>query len=52
MIYGGFTLIGLGLGFLFSGLTSWNFGMPAGVLIGIGLGMVFSHLHACKGGKK
>jgi putative Mn2+ efflux pump MntP len=49
MIYPGFTLFGVGLGFLFSGLmNNWNYGMPAGVLIGIGLAMVVSHFHTCK----
>jgi len=49
MIYGGFTLFGIGLGFLFSAVLGWSFGMPGGVLIGIGLAMVIDHLHKCKG---
>jgi putative Mn2+ efflux pump MntP len=48
MIHGGCTLIGIGLGLLFSGLVNWSLGMPSGILIGIGLGMVINYIHAQK----
>jgi len=47
MIFGGCTVIGIGIGIYFSGVTDWVFGMPAGILIGIGMGMVIKHLHLC-----
>jgi hypothetical protein len=51
MIYAGSTLIGIGLGLLFSALIGWNLGMPSGILIGIGLGMIIHHLHGCQRNK-
>jgi putative Mn2+ efflux pump MntP len=48
MIWGGCTLIGIGLGLFFSQLVGWDFGMPSGILIGLGLAMILQHKHCCE----
>jgi len=43
-LYGGFLLIGVGVGFILSFFMDYSFGMPAGVLIGMGLGIIADYL--------